>query len=140
MARPRKLGFWIALAGCVLSVSLCLISIFLDGNLSIALLAVGAAIFLPASVSLVSQVAGTPSWEKAYAAEEKKRPILNAGLTLTLGCIYLSQYFTSARSAEHEPIFHSLVGGTAVLLIGLGGFRLAAAVAKQCRSYLNSSF
>jgi hypothetical protein len=68
MKTPRDFGFWIDSAAVVVSVGLCLASIFATGRTAIYLLGFGALLFIPAAARLASRPTGAPVFHALKAA------------------------------------------------------------------------
>jgi hypothetical protein len=130
MTQARAPGFWIIAAASALSAGLCLASIFLNGNIGLAFFIVGAALFLPTSIFLASRISGRPILAAADNAESKQRPIFSNALILMYGLFNLGGFLWS-DAPGHDPLLHKIAGGSAVLMMGFGGFNLVAALIKR---------
>ncbi len=137
MTQARTPGFWIIAAASALSIGLCLVSIFLNGNIGLALFIIGAALFLPTSICLASRISGRPILAAADKAESKQQPIFNNALLLIFGLFNLGRFLWPG-AAVHDSLLHKIAGGSAVLMMGFGGFNLVAALIKRrARSFVS---
>jgi hypothetical protein len=131
MIASRPLGFWIDTGSVGLSMGLCLASIFFDGSTSLALLILGAALFMPASIRLASRLSGRPIIDQSDPPEAKNRPMLEAVLRVALGSILVAQLLSPDTYLTTHPYLRVGEAAVAAALLGFGGFGLVSAIKRR---------
>ncbi len=129
MTLSRKPMFWIDVGLVGLSIVLCAASIVSSSSLGLGLFVVGAALFLPAAVRLAARLSPQDGAQGPGDAKApiRKRPILDASLSIALGLIGLGNEWLRQVSSGAGAAYYAIAGAF-VLLIGWGIFGLVKAL------------